>query len=109
VALQHADLLGDWRGEVVVSNPPYVEDGWRLQAQPELEHEPTHALYAGADGLDVIRRLVAACDAAGAGFVLLEHGHAQGAAIRALLEAAGYAAGTHPDLAGHDRVTIGRR
>lgn len=109
VALQLADLLGEWRGEVVVSNPPYVEDAWREQAQPELAHEPPHALYAGADGLDVIRRLVIACDAAGAGTVLIEHGHLQGAAIRALLVQAGYAAGTHPDLTGHDRVTIGRR
>ncbi len=105
VALCRASLLGDWRGEVVVSNPPYVEDAWREQAEPELAHEPPHALYAGADGLDVIRPLIAACADAGVGLVLLEHGHEQGEAIRSLFKAHTFRAHTERDLAGHDRVT----
>ena len=44
IAFQHASLLGGWRGEVVVSNPPYVEEAWRLDAAPELGHEPDLAL-----------------------------------------------------------------
>lgn len=111
IAFQHAPLLGEWQGQVVVSNPPYVEDGWREQAEPELAHEPAVALYAGADGLDVIRPLIDACAArAEVELVLLEHGHQQGAAIRALLAAAGFGEPvTEPDLAGHDRITWARR
>ncbi|MEH3053722.1 MAG: peptide chain release factor N(5)-glutamine methyltransferase [Patulibacter minatonensis] len=111
LAFQHASLLGQWTGQVVVSNPPYVEDAWRAQAEPELAHEPGLALYAGADGLDVIRALVAECAATEAvELVLLEHGHQQGAAIRELLEAAGFVnATTETDLGGRDRITWARR
>lgn len=111
LSLQEADLLGAWEGAVVVSNPPYVEDGWRDQAQPELAHEPDLALYAGADGLDVIRRLIDQVAARPqVTLVLLEHGHQQGAAIRELLAAAGLTqVSTAQDLAGHDRVTWGQR
>ena len=105
MAFQHASLLGAWRGEVVVSNPPYVEDAWREQATPELAHEPPHALYAGADGMDVIHDLVRECEQAHVGLILLEHGHQQGPAVRRGLERAGYRATTEHDLAGHDRVT----
>lgn len=111
IAFQHASLLGDWRGQVVVSNPPYVEDAWRAEAAPELAHEPDLALYAGADGLDVIRPLITASAALDeVTLILLEHGHAQGAAIRSLLQDAGFTgATTEPDLAGHDRITWARR
>ena len=105
IAFQHASLLGDWHGEVVVSNPPYVEETTRHTLAPELAHEPDHALFAGDDGLDVIRPLVVASRDAGAGLVLIEHGHLQGAAVRVLLETAGYRPTTQPDLAGHDRIT----
>lgn len=111
LALQEADLLGDWVGEVVVSNPPYVEEAWREEAQPELAHEPDLALYAGADGLDVIRRLLdQVASRPEITLVLLEHGHQQGAAIRQLLSAAGLTeTATAQDLAGLDRITWGRR
>lgn len=105
IAFQHASLLGDWRGEVVVSNPPYVEDSWREQATPELAHEPPHALYAGADGTDVINDLVRECEQSHVGLILIEHGHQQGPAVRRLLDRAGYRASTEHDLAGHDRLT----
>jgi release factor glutamine methyltransferase len=111
IAFQHASLLGAWRGQVVVSNPPYVEEAWRADAAPELAHEPELALYAGTDGLDVIRPLIEASAAlAGVELILLEHGHQQGAAIRDLLAAAGFGgATTEQDLAGHDRITWARR
>ena len=60
VAFRQTDLL-DGLGEtfdIVVSNPPYVRDGDRAGIQPEVRFEPGSALYAGDDGLDVIRRLV---------------------------------------------------
>jgi release factor glutamine methyltransferase len=105
IALQHASLLGDWTGEVVVSNPPYVETTLQGKLAPELAHEPPHALYAGDDGMSVIRPLVRSIAAAHVGLVLLEHGWEQGPAVRAELEQAGYRATSERDLAGHERVT----
>lgn len=59
-------LLGDLflpvaseRFDVIVSNPPYVARSEAGSLPTELSHEPEMALFAGADGLDVIRRLVA--------------------------------------------------
>jgi len=93
---------GEW--DAVVANPPYVAEGERLP--PEIgRHEPPGALFAGADGLDVLRRLELT-----APWVALEHGAAQGDAVRALLGGAGYGdVATHRDLAGLDRVTTGAR
>jgi release factor glutamine methyltransferase len=72
-----------------------------------MRHEPRGALFAGADGLDALRALAARVRAP---WVALEHGAGQGAAVRGLLEAAGYAeVATHPDLAGLERVTTGAR
>lgn len=47
------------RFDLVVSNPPYVARDDAALLPPELAHEPEMALFAGADGLEVIRRLVA--------------------------------------------------
>jgi release factor glutamine methyltransferase len=69
-------------------------------------------LVAGDDGLDAIRHLVAhaAAHLGPGAWLLLEHGHDQGAAVRALFIAAGLQqVSTAPDLAGHERVTQGRR
>jgi release factor glutamine methyltransferase len=45
--------------DLVVSNPPYLADGERSELAPELAHEPAMALFAGPDGLEVLRELVA--------------------------------------------------
>ena len=96
--------------DLIVSNPPYVaEDDEHL---PALRHEPLQALVAGADGLDDIRVIVRqapGCLASG-GWLLLEHGWDQAAAVRGLLLAAGFAdVGSRRDLAGIERCTGGRR
>jgi release factor glutamine methyltransferase len=60
VRLVESDLLSGLRGErfdVVVSNPPYVAEGEVLEAQVR-EYEPREALFAGATGLEVYRRLI---------------------------------------------------
>lgn len=115
---QRLGLVVDWRAgdwwaplagetfDLVVSNPPYVAAGDpHLTA---LRHEPVSALVAGADGLDDLRRIVEAAPAhlnPGA-WLLLEHGHDQGAALRALLQGHGLKqAVTRPDLAGLDRCS----
>ena len=107
--------VGDWFGPVggecfdlIVANPPYIAAGDPHLAGDGLPHEPQSALTDGADGLDCIRRIVAGAAAhlQPGGWLLLEHGHDQGAACRNLLAAAGFQdAFTHPDLAGSDRVS----
>jgi release factor glutamine methyltransferase len=89
--------------DLVVANLPYVrEDEWD-GLQPEIRlYEPREALVSGIDGLDAIRSLVAA---APTGTLLaLEHAPAQAAAVRELLEESR----TVRDLAGRERVTVGR-
>jgi release factor glutamine methyltransferase len=95
--------------DAVVSNPPYVADSAPLQ--PEIaRHEPAVALYAGADGLTVIRRLLAAAAATPARFVALEVGMGQAAEVAGVLRAAGFRdVAVRRDLAGIERVVSGRR
>ena len=107
---------GDWlaplageRFDVIVSNPPYIaEDDVHLDA---LAHEPRSALVSGADGLDDLRRIVAAAGAhlRPGGWLLLEHGWDQAPAVRALLAEADFAdVRSQRDLAGIERCTGGR-
>jgi release factor glutamine methyltransferase len=104
--------LGSETFDLIVSNPPYVAEGDPHLAQGDLRFEPEQALTSGVDGLDDIRRIVAA----GRGFLvpggwlLFEHGYDQGPAARDLLTGAGYVdVCTRQDLAGLDRVSAGRR
>jgi release factor glutamine methyltransferase len=110
VAFAHADLLagvGDF--DAVVSNPPYVEDGAELA--PEIvRHEPSLALRAGPDGLDVLRALVPAAAALGAEVLAVEVGAGQAAAVEELARGAGFGrAERRRDLAGVERVVIAWR
>jgi release factor glutamine methyltransferase len=111
VEFHEGDLLAGVRGplDAVVSNPPYVEDGAEL-APDIVEYEPALALRAGPDGLDVIRRLLPAVGATTAHTVALEIGAGQAAAVAELMRGAGFAAvEAVADLAGHERVLVGRR
>lgn len=110
----HADFaqaLSTLRGcDLIVSNPPYVAAGDpHLQA---LTREPALALVAGADGLDCLRTIIAQAMPALApqGWLLVEHGYDQGAAVRDLFAAAGYTRiETRRDLSGQERATAGCR
>lgn len=109
---------GDWfaplageRFELVASNPPYIAAGDPHLGQGDLRHEPPAALASGVDGLDAIRRIVAAAPEhlVPGGWLLLEHGFDQGPAVRALLVQAGFGGiATVPDLEARDRVSLGR-
>lgn len=97
--------------DLIVSNPPYVAtDDAHLQ-RGDVRFEPEVALTAGADGLQVIERIVT--DAphylAPGGWLALEHGYDQAEAVRELMRKAGYICVTsHRDLAGIERATLGR-
>jgi release factor glutamine methyltransferase len=102
VEFVHGDLLAGLEADAVVSNPPYVAAGDRLP--PELGFEPREALYGGPGGLDVIRRLVE--EARDVAFIALEVGAGQAAAVAGLM--AGREVQILRDLAGHERVVVGR-
>jgi release factor glutamine methyltransferase len=110
VAFVEGDLLATVGNvDAVVSNPPYVEDGAALQLEI-ARHEPAVALYAGPEGLTVIRRLVTQVAASRARFVALEVGMGQAADVAGVLREAGFAEiETRRDLAGIERVVAGRR
>ena len=103
--------LGHDRFDLIASNPPYIAEGDPHLSEGDLRHEPARALASGADGLDAIRVLAATAPArlVPGGWLLLEHGHDQGAAVRALLEQAGLVAvETARDLEQRERVSFGR-
>lgn len=103
--------LGTERFDLIASNPPYIRDGDPHLARGDLRHEPPAALASGGDGLDAIRTIVAHAPAhlRHGGWLLLEHGYDQGAAVRALLEAAGMIEiETARDIEARDRVSLGR-
>lgn len=115
VHLVRADWLapfGPGSFDLIVANPPYVaQDDPRLTTTA-LRFEPRSALAAGADGLRDLDRLAYRCAEAlaGGGRVILEHGAAQGRAVRTLLVAAGFAdVSTARDLAGLERASWGTR
>jgi len=115
VDFRHGDWFVPLRGDtfdLVASNPPYIAEGDPHLAQGDLRHEPPAALASGSDGLDAIRAIVAGAPAhlAPGGWLLLEHGHEQGAAVRALLLGAGFeGVETACDLEARERVTLGRK
>ena len=105
-------LADDLRFDVIVSNPPYVAAN-----SPDLEAivgdwEPHAALFAGPDGLDDIRRIIADAPARlrCGGWLVLEIGADQGDAVAGLFVASGFQdVVVQPDLAGLDRIAFGRR
>jgi release factor glutamine methyltransferase len=106
-------LAGVSQVDAVLSNPPYVAEGERAALAPEINrHEPPGALFAGLDGLDVIRRLVpvAAAALASGGLLAIELGEGQAPAVAALMTDAGFSdVEALPDLAGIERVVKGQR
>lgn len=100
-------LAGE-RFDLIVSNPPYVAENDVHLAQGDLRFEPRQALAAGPDGLAALREIAANAPAymQPAGWLLLEHGQGQDAAVRELLARAGFeGAVSWSDLAGIARVS----
>jgi release factor glutamine methyltransferase len=102
-----ADLLDGAPCDAVLANLPYVPDAAALQ--PEIAgFEPALALFAGADGLALVRRLVAAVAATELSLLALEIGSDQAEEVSRLLRGAGFTSvEVRRDLAGSDRVVVG--
>ena len=104
--------LGRERFDIIVSNPPYVAVDDPHLERGDLRFEPRGALVGGADGLDCIRVLVhhAPLHLKPGGGLFFEHGYAQAAACRAMLDRARFErVRTIADLAGIERVTHGQK
>jgi release factor glutamine methyltransferase len=116
IELLEGDLLAPVRAhgplDVIVSNPPYLAEDELARTMTDVrEHEPRLALIAGPDALTIVRRLADESYSLlrPGGALALEIATASGTAVRALLEARGFAAVVvQRDYAGHDRVAVGR-
>jgi release factor glutamine methyltransferase len=96
--------------DVIASNPPYIAAGDDHLAQGDLRFEPVGALTDHADGLSALRTIVNGSPRhlVPGGWLLLEHGYDQAAAVRTLLADAGFAdVQSWQDLAGIERVSGG--
>lgn len=110
-------MVGDWvapvagrRFNLIVSNPPYVPMNDPHLEQGDARFEPRCALASGADGLEDLRRIIAAAPRhlEPQSWLMLEHGHDQGAAVRSLLMARGFdEVTTNRDVHGRERVSAG--
>lgn len=110
--LSHVDLQDclpemDAVADLVISNPPYIpSEAIPVDLEVQL-HEPALALYGGADGLDVIRRILTKAKQLlrTGGLLVLEHADTQALSIRELLLAEGWIDVEYKkDLAGKDRM-----
>lgn len=110
---------GDWFEPVaatgfdlIASNPPYIAAGDAHLARGDLRFEPAAALASGGEGLDALRSIASGAPAhlRPGGWLLVEHGLEQGAAVRDLFARAGLEAiETARDLEDRERVTLGRQ
>jgi release factor glutamine methyltransferase len=96
---------------VLASNPPYVPAGDKTILQREVrEFEPDIALYGGADGLDIYRRLIADAERvlAHGGWIIMEVAYNSDAQVREMLAPSFTAIEMRTDLAGLPRVIVAR-
>ena len=93
------------RFDLILANPPYVEDAAELEAVVR-DHEPAGALFAGPEGLDAYRVLVPQLPGllAPGGVALVEIGWRQAEAVAAIAAGAGLSVRLHRDLGGRPRA-----
>ena len=117
--LERVEMIhGDWLAclpkrtfHLLLSNPPYVAPADPALHVPELMREPRLALVAAEDGLAALRGIIRAAPdhLEPGGWLLLEHGATQAAAVAGALVARGFAqVRSHRDLAGRERMTEGQ-
>ena len=94
-----------------MSNPPYVAENDPHLHSGDLVFEPRGALSSGPDGLQDLQRIISGAPAwlQPEGWLLVEHGLDQGAAVRDLFQNAGFCeVSTSTDLEQRDRMSMGR-
>lgn len=111
-------ILSNWfsdlpaqRFDLIVSNPPYIDAADEHLQQGDVRFEPLSALVADDQGLADLRFIIHTAPhwLHAGGWLLLEHGWQQGAAVRAIMTQHGYqAVSTVDDYGGHPRVTLGQ-
>ncbi len=112
-------LQSDWfaqitaqQFDVIVSNPPYIDPQDPHLDQGDVRFEPRSALIADNHGLADIESIIRKSwhYLQSDGWLLLEHGYDQGAAVRELLRARGFiAVETRRDLGANERVSLGKK
>ncbi len=105
------DALAGERYHLIISNPPYIRAADPHLVAGDVRFEPASALVAGDDGLDDLRIIVAQAPQhlEAGGWLLLEHGYDQAAAVRELLAKHDFEQiESREDLGGHERITLGR-
>lgn len=103
--------LPESKFDLIVSNPPYIENNDPHLQQGDLRFEPLSALASGADGLHDIRQIIEQAPAYlnEEGWLMLEHGYNQAPAVQKLLNAHGFQnIQTINDLGNNPRVTFGQ-
>jgi release factor glutamine methyltransferase len=105
-----SDLMEDpslpERFQMIVANLPYIPTSQIGNLQREVRHEPRLALDGGADGLDLVRRLIAQ-SAGRTRHLLLELGDGQADETKTLCLRAGYALiGILPDFTQRERILV---
>ncbi|MFZ3088166.1 MAG: peptide chain release factor N(5)-glutamine methyltransferase, partial [Methylotenera sp.] len=111
-------VLSDWftaldqqKFDVIVSNPPYIEQEDAHLNQGDLRFEPISALASGQDGLDDIRKIIDDCllHLKPQGWLMLEHGYNQAEQVADLMAQTGLVdIETIKDFGGNHRVTISK-
>jgi release factor glutamine methyltransferase len=105
------DSVAGERFDLIVSNPPYIAAEDPHLVAGDVRFEPSSALVAGADGLDDLRIIISQAPAhlLPGGWLLLEHGYDQAAAVRELLAQHDFEQiESRIDLGGHERISLGR-
>ncbi len=103
--------LGEQRFDLIVSNPPYIDQSDPHLREGDVRFEPASALVAGENGCADLRRIIQSAGEylRAGGWLLLEHGYQQGETVRKLLLSAGYdKVETGLDLAGCERISFGQ-
>ncbi|OIP64840.1 MAG: hypothetical protein AUK30_05795 [Nitrospirae bacterium CG2_30_70_394] len=113
VEIRRGDLFAPVAGErfdCICCNPPYVEEGAILPSDVR-GYEPAAALFAGADGLAALRRVVAEAPAhlLPGGWLVMEIGAGQGRAVTRLARPLFATVAIHRDYSGHERIFVGRQ
>ncbi|POZ53693.1 peptide chain release factor N(5)-glutamine methyltransferase [Methylovulum psychrotolerans] len=114
IGFYHSNWFADLppqRFQLIVSNPPYIDPQDPHLHQGDVRFEPDSALIAADHGLQDIKTIVATARhwLSEEGYLLIEHGYDQEAAVQAIFKASGYQdVRTHKDLSGQARVTGGQ-